>query len=625
MGRHAGIYGGGQAGALLLNLVSLAVLTRFLEPALFGAFALYYVFATLLSIVYTLGWVRGSLMLVFGGKGGDEDDDDDEEDEEDDRFVSEAETVEDKRSALGTAVVFISLIAVAGTAIVAASAPAVAELLAGAEGEGGLAILTGVAGATGAVWILATSVLRRERRPNVFVFASLSKPALVLAVTVPLVAVSPDVGSAVLGLAIGNAAAALVALAAIRHSFSPTLNWSHLRQIIRVGIAYAPLIVSLFVIANGGVLLLGQYAEESDVGVFRVAVGLAALASLPVGAFITAWGPLRREPIYGAVTAERGKLAASGLLASYFVLAAIWILLTLAVGADLLVRVAPGTYGDAAPLIPIVGLGLLLYGAFRVTRRTANFPGKANWYIALAVVGAVVFIGASILLIPPLGTYGAALAAVAAFLAAVLGMLARSQLGPNPIPFAYGRILGGLAIAGACFAAPTLLDDAVGPLDPVLRIAAIMAYPVLLAVTGIVPRAHLLPLRRVATAALPGRPAGTNGRVDLNGLDDVHRAVLEVLIRHRRPVADVASLVRAPPEALEASFVEALREVAGVEPSSRADPRIGAYLLSSAPVAARDQIWKQLASGGADALEVDALTLTLKRLRGAPEEAWRRP
>lgn len=624
IGRHAGIYGGGQGGALLVNLIALAVLTRFLEPAQFGEYALYYVFASLLSVIYALGWVRGSLLWAFGGKGGDDDDDGDEEDEAAGPIDEEA-TAKDKRAALGTGIVLIALISAAGTAVVAALAPALAELLAGEGAEGRLALLAGVGGATAAVWILASAVPRRERRPKTYVAVNLCKPVLVLAFTVPLVAVDPDVESALLGLALGNTAAALVALATIRRSFRFALKGPDVRNIARFGLRYSPLIMAFFVIANGGVLLLGQYEAESEVALFRVATGLAALASLPMGAFVKAWGPLRRDPIYGAVTAERGKQAASGVLATYFVLAVIGILLVLAIGADLMVMVAPGSYADAAPLIPIVGLGLLLHGLFRVIRRSATFPHKAEWYIGLAVLGAIIFVILCLLLIPPLGTYGAALAIVCAFFVAAVGIFVRSQLGSEPIPFAYRRILGGLAIAAICFAAAKQIGDATGPLAPVVHVVAIVAYPVLLAATGIVPREHLLPLRRVATAALPRRSAAMNGRVTLNGLDDVHRAVLEVLIRHRRPVGDVASLAHVSPGALAESFVEALREVAGVETASRADPRIGAYLLSSAPVAARDQAWRRLSADGVDALEVDALILTLQRLRRAPVEAWRDP
>ena len=119
---------------------------------------------------------------------------------------------------------------------------------------------------------------------------------LVLAITVPLVAVEPTVESAVVGLAIGSGAAALVSLAAIRHSFTFAFGVNDVRNIARLGLRYAPLIVSLWVIANWGVFFLGQYATASDAGFFRLATGVEAVASLPVTAFITAWGPIGRSP-----------------------------------------------------------------------------------------------------------------------------------------------------------------------------------------------------------------------------------------------------------------------------------------------------------------------------------------
>ena len=619
VGRHTGIYGGGQAGSLLLGLVTLAVLTRFLDPAAFGQYALYYVFTGLLSVLYTLGWVRGSLLWVFGG-GGDDDDDDDVDGDSSDGKVASAE---DKRRALGSAVVFVALIAALGTLVVAALAGPIAELLTGA-GEGRLALLAGAGGAATAVWTLAGAVPRRERRPQTFVVVSLARPVLVLAATVPLVAVEPTVDSAVLGLAIGAAAAALIALVAVRRSFTFALGANDVRNIARLGMRYAPLIVSLWVIANGGVFFLGQYASASDAGFFRVATGVAAVASLPVTAFITAWGPLRREPIYGAVEAERGRMAAAGLLATYFALGAIGILLGLAIGADLLVRIAPGAYADAAPLIPIIGLGFLLRGWFRVLRRSAKFPQRWLWYVWLCVAAGVVFVVACILLIPPLGTYGAALAVVAAFLAASIVMSLRSQLGREPIPFAYGRILGGVVIAAGCYAVAKALGGD-GALAALVDVAALVAYPLLLAATGIVPRAHIAPLRSFAAAALPSRSPSANGRVKLDGLDGSQRAMLELLVRHRRPPQDVAPLIGVSRRELESRFVGALRHVGGVGTPSDGDAGIGAYLLSSAPVAARDQLWRRLSAQGADALEVDALSLTLERLRRVPDRAWPSP
>lgn len=619
IGAHAGIYGGGQGLSLLMGLVTLAVLTRFLPPAEFGLYALYYFLALLLAMLYTVGWLRGGLLWVFGGEG-DEDEDEELGGRED------GESAEDKRRALGTALALVACVATLGTLVVAAAAPTIARVLAGAAGDGRLAILAGVAGALSAIWTLAATVPRRERRPHRYVLLNLGRPVLVLVATVPLVATNPSVGRAVLGLTIGSACAAAVALLAVRRSFSFAFGVEDARNIARIGARYVPLILALWVIANGGIFLLGQYGTASDVGFLRLATGVAAVASLPVSAFITAWGPLRKEPIFDAVEAERGKLAASGVLATYFALAAIWIALGLFVGANLLVRIAPEGYGEAAPLIPLLGLGVLLYGWFRVIRRTGRFPRRRLWYVGLAVAAAVVFVAAATLLIPPLGPEGAALAVVAAFLFAATGITLRSQLGPHPIPLGYGRIAVGVLVAGACYAVARPLEGAAGSVGPLVALAALAAYPLILVGTGTVPRAHLMPLRRMALAAVPrGRASGrSNGAVDLDGLDDVQRALLEVVVRHRRPLRDLAPLVGVTPDALGADVVAALRQLggAGVGGSSGADARIGGYLLSTAPVAARDQLWRRLDSEGADALEVDALSLTLERLRRAPAGTW---
>lgn len=603
----------------MLGLVTLAALTRFLPPAEFGQYALYYFLAHFLALLYTLGWVRGGLLWVFGS-GGDEDDD--EEEDDDDGAPGQA-SAEDKRRALGTALTFIGLIAVAGTAVAVAAAGALAELLTGNRDQAPVAITAAVAGAVVAVWMLVSSVPRRERRPRTYVLVTLMRPVLVLAVTVPLVAANPEVETAVLGLAIGSAAGGLMSLAAVRRSFSLSFRPVDARNIARIGVRYTPLVIALWAIASGGVFFLGQYATATDAGYFRLASGVAAVATLPISAFITAWGPLRREPIYGAVEAERGKLAANGVLATYFALVAIWILLGFAVGADLLVRIAPGAYSEAASLIPVIGLGVLLQGWFRVVRRTAKFPRRWLWFSALAVLAAVVFAGACIALIPPLGALGAALAIVAGFAVAAAGMSLRSQVGPNPIPLGYGRILLGFVFAGACYAVARFVGEAAGPAGPVIDVAALAAYPLLLVATGTVPRAHLKPLRRVARAAMPGASQPSNGGVELDGLNDAERALLELIVRHRRPVDDVAPLVGSSHEEIASSFVAALRQVGELGPPSEADGRIGAYLLSPAPVAARDQLWRQLFSEGTDALDVDALTLTLERLRRAPDSAWR--
>lgn len=617
IGRHAGIYGLGKGASLLVGLVTLAVITRFLPPAEFGRYALLYFLAALLTLVYTMGWLRGGMLWVFGS-GGDEDDDEDEADDS----RGPGQQADDKRRALGTALLLVAATAAVGTAAVALVGPSLSRLLIG-ERDGGLAMLAAAAGSVWAIWMIANAVPRRERRPQAYVIVTLARPVLVLVVTVPLVAISPDVTSAVLGLALGTAAAAAVGLFVVRRSFSLTLGIRDVAGIARLGARYVPLVVSLWAIANGGVFFLGIYASDAEAGFFRLAAGVASVASLPIAAFVMAWGPLQREPIFGAVQAERGRLAANGVLATYFALASIWILLGLWIGADLLVQIAPESYAPAAPLIPLLGLALLLQAWFRVMRRTAQFPRRWAWYVGLAVVAGGVFAAACVLLIPPLGPDGAALAVVAAFATAAGAMTLRSQAGAHPVPIAYGRILVGLMVAGGCVLLARPVADAAGPAGPLVDALAVLLYPVLLVGTKTVPRAHLVPLGRMAKAVLPSSSRPRRAGLKLRELDDHQRAVVELLVRHRRPIGELATDTGLSSERIAAEFVGALRRVAGAGAASAQDGRIGAYLLSPAPVAARDQLWRRLAADGVDALEVDALSLALERLRRTPDEVWR--
>ncbi len=614
MGRHVGIYGLGSGGLVVLGLVSLAVLTRFLVPGEFGQYALFLIFSALLTMLYNLVSMRGGLRAVFGGD--DEDDDDDEEADE----VREGLT----RRALGTALFLTALVGAIGTVVIWPLSPRIADFLVHDPDAADLVMWAACAGALGAVARLASIVPRRERRPKVFIFLQVARPLLVLAVTIPLVASGEGVDGAVTGLALGTALAAVISLIATRRSFEPAFSLEDLDTIVRRGTPYVPYVLSYWTIQNAGILILAGYVSATEIGFYRLAAGVGAIASYAVATFLKASGPLTREPIHAAVKQERGGAAAGGILANYFFLATVGLMLLLTIGADLLVRIAPPAYADAAPLIPLIGLGFVMHGWFKVIKRNAKFPNRRATYITLVVVAGFVFLGSAFALIPPLGTYGAALAVVIAFATASLVMLFLSQRGPKPVSYDYRRMLAGVAIAAACYAAGRLLGGAVPePLSSLAEVLAIVAYPVLLVVIGVVPREHLAPLRRIARATLPSRSRSKNGGTELDALDERERTILELLVRHDRPVPEVASIVGRTDEELTADFVAALRAAGGLDGASEVDVRIGSYLLSSAPVAERDQIWKRMSSAGVDPLETDRLTSTLERLRKAPPEAWR--
>jgi O-antigen/teichoic acid export membrane protein len=615
--RHGAIYGAGTASALVFGLLQLAILTRLLDVGEFGELAILLVFSALLTVVYNLGTLQGSLARVFGSTGeGDEGDIGDDVDEEPERG-----TGLDKRSVLGTAIVLTTLISGLGTLALVLAAPTVADLLLHDRGESGPVIWAAVAAALGAVWRLVANVLRLERRPGTYAWINTARPVLVVAAVVPLVATGGGAGEAMAGVALGTALSLAVALAATRRSYVLAFSADEAGEIFRKGSSYVPIALSLWVVNYGDILLLSRYARDSDVALYRVASRVASVMSYVVSAFWMAWGPLSRTPLHAAVEKERGWTAAGATLATYFALGLVALLLVLAISADLLVRIAPPAYSGAASLIPLIGAGFAVGGLFVLVYRVAKFPRKRRAYVVLTMLSAVAFIVAALLLIPPMGSNGAALSVIIGHSVGLAGMLLVSQRGPSPLPFDYRRILLGTLAAAACFLGAQAAGAGVEEAAPVADIAALLAFPVLLVALGVVRRSHLRVVRSAVRSLFP-ESTGRRLAHELRRLSPEDHAVLRVLVAERRSPSAAAELMGVPRDTILSRFVGALRDLAGLEPAPDADPRIGSYLLSPQPVAERDQLARRLWSEGSDPLELDVLTLTFERLQRLRASDW---
>ena len=228
-------------------------------------------------------------------------------------------------------------------------------------------------------------------------------------------------------------------------------------------------------------------------------------------------------------------------------------------------------------------------------------------------------------------------------------MLARSQLGREPIELAYGKLAGATLIAAALAGAYHLLDPQSGYLQLGLAVVLFAGYLALLPAIGIVPRQHWAALAQIARAQF-GR---ASGRFDparaLSGLGQAERAALRIAIVKGRPVDQV-------PERLErrglvgngaagvdadggAIVVAALRRAAAeggtpiVEGKKAArrwgspeqrDANIAAYLFPQGTVAQRDAEMRRLTAEGVRSDELMALESVLEGLASAPREAWKR-
>jgi O-antigen/teichoic acid export membrane protein len=614
IGRHAAIYGSGSLLTLAFGFVNVAVLTRFLDTGEYGELAVCLVYAALLTVLYNAGSLQGSFSWVFGSTG--------EEELEAGRAPTGAR---DKRRALGSALTLTAVIAALGTALNINLADEISDLVLGVEDHAAI-LWAAISGGLGSLWRLASNVLRLERRPAAYVWLAATRPVLVLAVSIPLVATGGGVAGAMAGVAIATAGSLLVTLVAVRRSFRFAFTREDAANIFRLGGPWVPTVVALWVMHQADVFLLSQFASDSDVGVYRVAARVGAVMSYLVSAFLMAWGPLSADPIAAAVEREQGKRQAGATLTTYFALASLAGILGLAVFSHVLVRIAPPAYEDAAPLIPLIGLGFVCYGAFVVVYRTAGIPNGRRVYIGTTIFSAAILILSAVVLIPPWGPYGAAAAVCLGPAAGMAALFVVARRRDHPPPLQAARIAGGFGLAIACFLmakAGTLLGP---PFGPALEVLAWIAYPVLLVLTGVIPRDHLPRLAAIARSAMLGGGPETAIAREVDSLDDDEREPLDLVLRGDSPDDAARALGKSEPELLE-DLVHALRKVGGVGEPCPADARIGAYLVSTAGGAERDAMARALWTSDVDPLELDSLTVILRALtrehRRSERRRWR--
>jgi O-antigen/teichoic acid export membrane protein len=609
LGRHALVYGSGAALPIVLGLVNIAALTRFIEPSAFGQLAVLLVFAASLTILYTLGILQGCFRTVFGGDG-------EEETDLGDRSV----VTSDKRGALGTGIALIALIAASGTALIALIAESLTPLLFLNESQSHLVVLAAAGGGLGAVWRLVVNVPRLERRPGVYAALNGVRPTLVIALSITLVALGGGIEGVLVGIAVGTALAVTVGLAVSRRSMRPAFDRGHALSIMRSGTVVMPLVLSAWVVHNLDVYIVAGMASDADAGLYRVASRVASVVSLALGFFLMAWVPLRRTSLFRALEPGGSPSWFNATIATYFVVACVGLLVVLGVAAQFLVRIAGPAYGDAATLIPLIGLGLAAYGCFVMLMRVVKMPRKLGLFVGLAALSAVVFAIAALLLTPRLGVLGTAIAPAIGYAVGIAGALAFAARA-HGLPAVRWWKIGVSALTGlACILLAAALSPDAGAPAVAFHLGAIALYPAAMLAFGVVEREHLAPLKRVARSLI-GRlrePAGLGDR--LAALPAAERALVESLLRRREPPSDVADRLSLEPAVLHERLTATLRRLAGRPDPCEHDTAIGAYLLSRAPVAERDSIARRLWSEDVDPADLHALEATATAL--ATARAW---
>lgn len=350
---------------------------------------------------------------------------------------------------------------------------------------------------------LAYGVLRVDERVRAYAVASLINVGLTIAASVVLVV---GLGQGARGLLLGNYGVSTLVLVGLwwtmRHRLQPSYHGKpmdstthRLGTLLRFGLPTVPAEASVYALSIVDRYYIYHERSPALAGLYSIAVKLAGAVAFIVRAFQYAWPPLAYS-----VTDDAEASRLYGLVTTYYVLVAGWVVAGLALLGRWVLRVlAAHAYFDSYRALPWVALGWAMYGlwviflvvAGRAKVTTRNFPA--------ALAGLVANVILLVVLVPPLGIAGAGIALSGAYVV-MLGVMHALTRRAFKVRFEWRRlthlvgVLAGVAVAGE-----ELLPTH-GGIGLVSRGAAAAAIPVILWLTG-----FALPQERARVRVLVAR------------------------------------------------------------------------------------------------------------------------
>jgi O-antigen/teichoic acid export membrane protein len=265
---------------------------------------------------------------------------------------------------------------------------------------------------------------------------------------------------------------------------------------MRFGLPTVPAEASVYALSIVDRYYIYHERSAALAGLYSIAVKLAGAVAFIVRAFQYAWPPLAYS-----VTDDAEAARLYGLVTTYYVLIAGWVVAALALEGRWVVRVlAAHSFFHAYRALPWLALGWAMYGlwvvflviAGRAKVTTRNFPASLAGLVANVVL--------IVVLVPSLGIAGAGIALCGAYavMLAVMHLLTRRAFA---VTFEWRRLAQICAVMGGMAVAGDLLLPTHGLVGFITRAAIWAAIPGVLLATGFAHAQELRGLRSLAAYA----------------------------------------------------------------------------------------------------------------------------
>jgi O-antigen/teichoic acid export membrane protein len=463
--RHSAIYGLGSIVARVVAVLLLPVYTRYLSPSDYGLIET----LVALSAVLTALVAQGMKSAFF-------------------RFYFDSAETARRLLVIRTAFWYVLAASTAVLVLGVALAPQISWLLFDTRSHSELVIA-----AFAGLWVAMnyeqlTSLFRVEQRSSAYVAATLTNVTITIAATILLVVVL-DQGP--LGVLVGNLTGTAVVYAALlvynRRALGLQFDRSLLREMNRFGLPLVPSAVALWLTNFSDRFFLVKLADTHEVGLYSIGVRIASAIVLLLTAFRMAW------PAFAySIEDDREAKRTYSFVLTYVVYVCCWLALTLGLLAPWILKlITTEPFYPAENVVAPLAFGVAAFGAFVVVQIGTGRARqtKSNWVVTGAA--ALVNIALNLILIPPYGRMGAAIAMVSAYTLLFLGMAWRAHR-VFPVAYQWRRVA---TLAAAAVGLTVLGKSLDVPLGAAIGLAA--AYPLVLLFLGFYLPAERRRLRRL--------------------------------------------------------------------------------------------------------------------------------
>lgn len=392
LGSQTLVYGMGGVALQVVGVVTLPIFARHFSVADYGILELGTVVAAILMIVVDGGMASASQRSYF-----------DHSDED--------EAI--RRRILSTAFAFQLAVGVLMALLMAAFAGPIARALFDGREETGIVVLVGAALPAFAAAQFTREVLRLEFRAWSYLATSVAGAAVGAAVSIlAVVAWDEGVDGPFIGALVGPLVGGVYGLALVWRRLIARPSWPELDTMLRYGVPLIPTALALWALSLIDRLMLARLADLDELGQYAVANRVAIPVLLIVTALSLALSPFilsmhQSDP-------EREKQVRARILTDFTAALSLTALVTALLAREIQQLAAPG-FDEAFRSVGIVAFGLAAYGVSGVVVAAISIARQTRFLMIYSGLAALANIALNLVLIPPFGQIGAAIATLLAY------------------------------------------------------------------------------------------------------------------------------------------------------------------------------------------------------------------